>query len=138
MSCQHCKEIQEERSAIHQFDGGATRVQADELASKERCQRHDFKNGLFQVTTDYLCAAFTLEAGVVKSCAPILRKKLDYWRTVAKKVQPPETLYQLPHGVMGDPSTGGFLSSARMKHGAGKIPVDGFPEKRIFASFDSV
>ena len=43
MSCQHCKEIQEERSAIHQFDGGATRVQADELASKERCQRHQLK-----------------------------------------------------------------------------------------------
>lgn len=43
MSCQHCKEIQAERSAIHQFDGGATRVQADELASKERCQRHRLK-----------------------------------------------------------------------------------------------
>lgn len=131
-TCPTCRDLQEERAAIHQFDGGCTRKEAEELAWKVRCQKHDLNNGLFQVTTDYLCAAFALEDGAVKSCAPILRKKLDHWKSVAKKVIPPETLYQPPHGVMGDPSTGAFLSSARMKHGVGKIPVDGF------RSFDSL
>lgn len=61
ITCPTCRDLQEERAAIHQFDGGATREQADELAWKVRCQKHQ-----------------------------------------------------------------------------SKIPVDGFPEKRIFASFDSV
>lgn len=143
MSCEVCHEIQEERAAIHQFDGGATRKEAEELAWKERCRKHDDKNGLFQVTTSYLCAAFTLEGGAVQSCAPILRKKLTYWKTIAVKVlgdEPAETpkIYQPPHGAMGEPLTGFVLSSGRMKHGVGKIPVDGIPEKRIFAAFDSV
>lgn len=39
-ACPHCREIQEERAAIHQYDGGATREQADALAATERCQLH--------------------------------------------------------------------------------------------------
>jgi hypothetical protein len=39
-SCPHCLDIQLERSAIHEFDGEATREQADELAAGERCQEH--------------------------------------------------------------------------------------------------
>lgn len=89
-TCEHCHEIQEERAAIHQFDGGCTRKEADELAWKERCKKHPLK------------------------------------------------IYQPPHGAMGEPLTGSSVSSARMKHGAGKIPVDGIPKERIFAAFDSV
>ena len=44
------------------------------------------KDGLYQVTTSYLCAGFVVENGRITLCAPILRKKLDYWKTVAKVV----------------------------------------------------
>jgi hypothetical protein len=83
-TCPTCQEIQEERAAIHEFDGGCSRKEAEELAWKERCRKHRPK------------------------------------------------IYQPPHGVTGDPSTGVSLSSARMKQGVGKISVDGFQ------SFDSV
>lgn len=43
-------------------------------------------DGLYQVTTRYLCAAFVVEGGVVTHCAPILRKNLAYWKTVAVKI----------------------------------------------------
>jgi hypothetical protein len=45
------------------------------------------KDGLYQVTTSYLCAGFVVEQGKVTRCAPILRKKLSYWMTVAKLVE---------------------------------------------------
>lgn len=44
------------------------------------------KDGLYQVTTSYLCAGFVVENGQVTQCAPILRKKLMYWMTIAKKI----------------------------------------------------
>jgi len=40
-------------------------------------------DGLYQVTTHYLCAGFVVERGRVTMCAPILRKRLIYWQTVA-------------------------------------------------------
>lgn len=43
-------------------------------------------DGLYQVTTKYLCAGFVVEGGKVVACAPILRKKLGYWMTVARRV----------------------------------------------------
>lgn len=43
-------------------------------------------DGLYQVTTKYLCAGFVIENGIVVACAPILRKNLIYWKTIAKKV----------------------------------------------------
>jgi hypothetical protein len=43
-------------------------------------------DGLYQVTTPYLCAGFVVEGGVVVACAPILRRKLAYWTTVAERV----------------------------------------------------
>lgn len=43
-------------------------------------------DGLYQVTTSYLCAGFVVEQGRVALCAPILRKRLAYWRTVARRV----------------------------------------------------
>ena len=41
------------------------------------------KDGLYQVTTHYLCAGFVVAQGQVTLCAPILRRKIRYWRTVA-------------------------------------------------------
>lgn len=43
-------------------------------------------DGLYQVTTRYLCAGFVMEGGLVTLCAPILRKKLTYWMTVARRI----------------------------------------------------
>jgi hypothetical protein len=41
------------------------------------------KDGLYQVTTPYLCAGFVILKGEVIACAPILKKKIDYWKTIA-------------------------------------------------------
>ena len=43
-------------------------------------------DGLYQVTTKYLCAGFVVESGQVTVCAPILRKKLAYWMMSARRV----------------------------------------------------
>lgn len=43
-------------------------------------------DGLYQVTTSYLCAGFIVEQGKVVACAPILRRKLRYWTKVATLV----------------------------------------------------
>ena len=43
-------------------------------------------DGLFRVTTPYLCAGFVVEGGKVTRCAPILRKRLAYWTTVAERI----------------------------------------------------
>lgn len=41
------------------------------------------KDGLYRVVTPHLCAGFVVKNGKVVACAPILRKRLAYWRTVA-------------------------------------------------------
>jgi len=41
------------------------------------------KDGLWMVTTRYLVAGFVVKDGEVIQCAPILRKKIDYWKTIA-------------------------------------------------------
>ena len=46
------------------------------------------RDGLYRVETSYLCAGFVVSRGVVIRCAPILRKKIDYWRTVATRIGP--------------------------------------------------
>ena len=43
-------------------------------------------DGLYRVTTSYLCAGFVVEGGVVTMCAPILRKRLSYWMTIAVRI----------------------------------------------------
>ena len=43
-------------------------------------------DGLYRVVTKHLCAGFVLEQGKVTYCAPILRKRLSYWMTVAEFV----------------------------------------------------
>ena len=42
------------------------------------------KDGLYVVQKHEICAAFVVRDGEVTTCAPILRKKLDYWKKVAK------------------------------------------------------
>jgi len=43
-------------------------------------------DGLYRVTTPYLCAGFEIKDGKVEKCAPILRNKISYWKTIAKLV----------------------------------------------------
>jgi len=43
-------------------------------------------DGLYQVTTQYLCAGFVVRGGRITDCAPVLRKRLAYWKTVAVRV----------------------------------------------------
>ena len=43
-------------------------------------------DGLYRVTTRYLCAGFAIEHGRVVACAPILRRKLAYWMTQAERI----------------------------------------------------
>lgn len=44
------------------------------------------KDGLYQVTTSYCCAGFTIKNGTLERCAPILWRKFDYFKTIAKWV----------------------------------------------------
>jgi len=41
------------------------------------------KDGLYQVTIKYLCAGFLVRDGKVILCAPILKKKFEYFKTIA-------------------------------------------------------
>ena len=41
------------------------------------------EDGLYQVTTPYLCAGFVVKHGKVVLCAPILKSKISYWMTQA-------------------------------------------------------
>ena len=43
-------------------------------------------DGLYQVTTFYLCAGFVVEGGQITACAPILKKRITYWITVARRI----------------------------------------------------
>lgn len=46
------------------------------------------KDGLYRVTTSYLCAGFVIRNGALAECAPILRRKFSYWRTIAVHIAP--------------------------------------------------
>jgi hypothetical protein len=43
-------------------------------------------NGLYRVETKYLCAGFVVKEYKVIACAPILRKRLEYFATIAKRI----------------------------------------------------
>ena len=51
--------------------------------------RANLPDGLYEVTTAYLCAGFVVKAEMVIQCAPILVPKLLYWLTVARRVECP-------------------------------------------------
>lgn len=53
------------------------------------------RDGLYRVTTPYLCAGFVVHRGVVIRCAPILRAKLKHWVTVAVKIASADGLIYL-------------------------------------------
>lgn len=53
---------------------------------RERADLMSSLDGLYRVTTSYLCAGFVIADGRVVMCAPILRRRLPYWRTIAKRV----------------------------------------------------
>lgn len=42
------------------------------------------KDGLYVVQKHDINAAFVVRDGEVTTCAPVLRKKLDYWKKIAK------------------------------------------------------
>lgn len=44
-------------------------------------------DGVYRVTTSYLCAGFVVENGVITRIAPILRSKIKYWITIADKIR---------------------------------------------------
>ncbi len=44
------------------------------------------RDGLYRVKTSYLCAGFVIKHGQIIQCAPILRKKIKYWMTIAKRI----------------------------------------------------
>jgi len=46
------------------------------------------RDGLYRINTDYLCAGFVIKNDKVVICAPILKKKINYWKTVATWVCP--------------------------------------------------
>jgi hypothetical protein len=43
-------------------------------------------DGLYQVTTRYLCAGFVIERGCVVLVAPILFERMPYWVTIARRI----------------------------------------------------
>jgi len=59
------------------------------------------KDGLYQVTTPYLCAGFVIKDGRLVTCAPILRKRFHYWKTIAVYLnnsnEPEELLSRIYH-----------------------------------------
>lgn len=46
----------------------------------------ELKDGLYQVITSYLCAGFVVENGKIIKYAPILKKNLSYWITIAVRI----------------------------------------------------
>jgi hypothetical protein len=45
-------------------------------------------DGLYRVTTGSLCAGFVVKGGVVTRIAPVLRRRFEYWWTIAVRVGP--------------------------------------------------
>jgi len=46
------------------------------------------RDGLYQVTHRGICAAFVVRHGKVTECAPILRKRIEYWKIKARWIGP--------------------------------------------------
>ena len=45
-------------------------------------------DGLYRVSYKGICAAFVVKNGQVTKCAPVLRSKISFWKTIAEKVVP--------------------------------------------------
>lgn len=48
--------------------------------------KKQLKDGLYQVTTQYLCAGFVVVNGLVRECAPILSKQMLRYMPIAKRI----------------------------------------------------
>lgn len=46
------------------------------------------KDGLYRVDWKGICAGFVVERGLVTRCAPILRRKIDFFKTIAVWIMP--------------------------------------------------
>ncbi len=46
------------------------------------------RDGLYRVCTSSLCAGFVVAQGQIVECAPILRRRLDYWSRIAHWIGP--------------------------------------------------
>lgn len=44
------------------------------------------KDGLYQVTTNFFCAAFVIRNGRLAECAPIIRKQFQRWSRIAIRI----------------------------------------------------
>lgn len=45
------------------------------------------EDGLYRVATKYLCAGFVIKDNKLIAIAPILKKKFNYWKTIAKRIK---------------------------------------------------
>jgi hypothetical protein len=45
------------------------------------------KDGLYRVEWRNICAGFVVENGIVTRCAPILRRRIDFFKRIAKEVK---------------------------------------------------
>ena len=88
------------------------------------------KDGLYQVTTPFLCAGFVVEDGRVTECAPILRKRLDAYLSKAFYVDPMAQKQSLGGGYGINRKAGGQgvlgiavppLKSVTVHPGVGKV-----------------
>lgn len=43
------------------------------------CPNYAIRDGLYQVTTEYLCAGFVVKNHCIIACAPILCRRFNYW-----------------------------------------------------------
>lgn len=64
------------------------------------------RDGIYQVTHKGICAGFVIRNGNAVYCAPVLRKKLTWWVTIAKYIGEEEDEVQRnpPPPVRGDPT----------------------------------
>lgn len=44
------------------------------------------KNGLYQVNYKGICAGFVIKNDKLIRCAPVLRNKIEFWKTIARFV----------------------------------------------------
>lgn len=45
-------------------------------------------DGLYRVQRGPITAGLVIHAGHVDRCAPVLRRRLDYWLTIAQRIGP--------------------------------------------------
>lgn len=43
-------------------------------------------DGLYRVLYKGICAGFVVKRGRIVKCAPILRRKMAFWKTIATKI----------------------------------------------------